>query len=61
MVVTKAANRVPGRVAPPGSNTIRLRWSYSGTGLTRGSAYGGSWQSLRIEQHSFSATMIAAR
>src|SRR5207302_8490277 len=28
---------------------------------TCGSAYGGSWQSLRIEQHSFSATVIAAR
>ena len=26
-----------------------------------GSAYGGSWQSLRIEQHSFSATVIAAQ
>src|ERR1035438_9831457 len=28
---------------------------------TCGSAYGGSWQSLRVEQHSFSATMISAR
>jgi hypothetical protein len=28
---------------------------------TCGSAYGGSWQSLRMEQHSFSATMIAAQ
>ena len=28
---------------------------------TCGSAYGGSWQSLRTRQHSFSATMVAAR
>ena len=28
---------------------------------TCGSAYGGSWQSLRTKQHSFSATLIAAQ
>jgi hypothetical protein len=55
------SNRVAGRVAPSSSHTIHLRWSYGGTGLTSGSAYGGSWQSLPTEQHSLSATVIAAR
>ena len=27
---------------PPASHTIRLRWSYGGTGLISGSALGGS-------------------
>ena len=48
-------NRVAGRVFPRGSHTIRRRWSYCGTGLTSGSAHGGSWRSTWTEQHSFSA------
>jgi hypothetical protein len=57
----RTANRVAGRISPPVSHTIPLRRSYGGTGLTCGSAYGDSWQSTWTNQHSFSATMIAAR